>query len=178
MRDIEINLTGNPGDMAYKMPWSLDATCYNFIKPKTVYKADKEFELCKLGVAKDIRSLVIRACLKNYDYIAQMTELEQLYIYDARFLSKLDFLENLTKLRHLCICKSYVSSLDGLEKMLKNKRDCYEAEKEDVDAGRLYGVEGIYIHSMRTLDAFRLYDSGVPIGELSLYCKRRNLHWD
>lgn len=41
MRDIEINLTGNPGDMAYKMPWSLDATCYNFIKPKTAYKADK-----------------------------------------------------------------------------------------------------------------------------------------
>lgn len=59
-------------------PWRYDVTAHNFQFPEEVISVS---DIKKIDYWEDIQSLVIRCDLDNYDFIAKMINLRQLYIY-------------------------------------------------------------------------------------------------
>lgn len=101
MRSILIEDKGlDAADYSYSMPWKHDANCFNFKFPnETIRKG----QIAQIGNTEDIKTLVIGCDLDDYRFIAEMTNLEQLYIYTGRNIRNLSFIEKLVHLNHLCI---------------------------------------------------------------------------
>ena len=96
---------------------------------------------------------MIACALKDYKFIGRMKNLSQLYIYDGTALEDISFLENLIKLRQLCIMQSHILSLNSLKKLIENKDLIYNkssaglSPKEEVCMRLQYGFEGICIQT-------------------------------
>lgn len=120
----------------------------------------------------EAEALVVTSDLEDYGFISEMRNLTQLYLYKARHLRELSFLEGLVKLRQICIIHSKVTCLDGLYGLLSNKKKEYERTRKDLEARIAYGTEGIYIHADHpdTWVAF-LDTCGIYVGELSINLK-------
>ncbi len=122
----------------YALPWKYDSSCFNFHEPDILIP-DTEIDI--ITDQEDICTLAVKADLKDYSFIAGMKNLSQLYLYKARHLKDLSFLENLIRLDQICIVHSKVTSLECLDRLLVNKRKKYE------ETGASTGMSGIYIHS-------------------------------
>ncbi len=151
----------------YKMPWRHDATCFNFHKPELLIPDDEIDEI--ITNPMDVETIVVTSDLKDYGFIAKMKNLRQLYLYNAKNLSNLAFMEELIYLRQICIMHSKVRCLDGLDALLSNKKKAIDSDTDDFHARIAYGIEGIYIHSDESsVRLISIYDYGVYIGELNL----------
>lgn len=151
----------------YKMPWRHDATCYNFHGPD-VFIPDDEIDE-KITDPMDVDTLVVTADLEDYGFIAKMKNLRQIYLYNAKNLTNLSFMEELIYLRQVCIMHSKVRCLDGLDALLINKNKAIDSGIDDFQARITYGIEGIFIHSDESsVRLTSLHDYGVYIGEMNI----------
>lgn len=135
---------------AYYLPWYSDATCFNFRCPdRQIYPND----IGKIKRPSYVETLVIACVLNDYSFIRGMKNLTQLYIYDGTTLEDISFVENLTKLRQLCIIKSHVSSLNSIRTLIEKKDMIYEkyiegaSPKEELCIRLKYAFEGICIQT-------------------------------
>lgn len=135
---------------AYYLPWHSDGTCYNFRCPDRQIYPD---EIDKIKRPSYVETLVIACDLNDYNFIKGMKNLTQLYIYDGTTLEDISFVENLTKLRQLCIIKSHISSLNSIRKLIESKDVIYKkssagaSPKEKLCMRLQYGFEGICIQT-------------------------------
>ncbi len=135
---------------AYYLPWDSDSTCYNFRCPDRQIYPD---EIGKIKRPSYVETLVIACALYDYTFIRRMKNLTQLYIYDGTTLEDISFVENLTKLRQLCIIKSHISSLNSIRKLIENKDMIYKrssvdaSPKEELCIRLKYGFDGICIQT-------------------------------
>lgn len=131
-------------NMMYMLPWTSDATCFNFKAPtKVIYPYSA---ICE---PEKVETLVINVDLPSYKFISSMVNLTQLYIYKGNNVSDLGFLKNLVKLRQLCILDSHIESLQSLVELIDSKYKCYKEFPEEKDFWGIitYGFEGVCIQS-------------------------------
>ncbi len=128
----------------YPLPWSSDGTCFNFKTPtKMIYPNTT------IRNPEKVETLVINCDLSSYDFISQMVNLTQLYIYKGKNILHLSFLKELVKLRQLCVLDSHVASLKSLIELIELKYKRYkEMPEEEAFIGRLtFAFEGVCIQS-------------------------------
>lgn len=134
-------------DVAYPLPWKSSATCFNFKSPTIVVKSASE-----INSPKEVKTLVIESDLEEYSFIEKMVNLEQLYIYNGMNVTNLSFLNNLVKLKQLCLVDIRVKNLSELRILIDKKSKLYKegAEKFPKEEFRLrwtYAFEGVYLQS-------------------------------
>jgi len=152
-----------PRECTYGLPWRHDAACFNFQVPDEFLLCD---EIGKIPDKSDIETLVIGCDLNDYDFLSDMTNLRQLYIYSGERIHNVDFVENLVKLRQLYIVGSHIDTLDGLLKLIEEKKNRLEAET-DVWKRIELGMEGICIESdCESLDGKKLSEGNIHIAEI------------
>lgn len=163
MRKILIdNHQLDPKECAYGFPWRHDSICYNFNIPDEFVMAE---DVDKIGDKSDVETLVIGCDLDDYEFINDMVNLYQLYIYSGNNLKSTEFCRKLLSLRQLYIRNSHILSLEGLVNMLKDKKKVFDEEKDPVK--RLFGgIDGICIESDCNLDGKSLLKPGLYISEL------------
>ena len=168
-RDSEIE------NEAYPMPWRSDAYCYNFHIPEVFISDDRMGEM--ITDPLEVETLVATSDLEDYDFISEMKNLTQLYLYNCRRLCNPDFLEELVKLRQILIAHSGITDLKSLDTLILNKKKAYENATNDFEARMTYGVEGIYIHSRnRRIEQQIMNKHGVYIGELIINGKQGRMY--
>jgi hypothetical protein len=92
MRKILIdNNQINPRECTYGFPWRDDAICYNFRTPDEFISHHDISSIDK----SDVETLVIGCSLDDYDFVSEMTNLRQLYIYSGGKIGNIDFVKNL-----------------------------------------------------------------------------------
>ena len=128
---------------SFGFPWKHDSICYNFRRPDVFILAN---DIENIADVADIETVVIGCELENYDFIADMVNLRQLYIYDGRRIVDLQFIEKLLKLQQLYIQDSHVENLEGLVHLIDEKKKYYDQEDEFWEKIE-YGMEGICIMS-------------------------------
>ncbi len=153
----------NPRECSFGFPWKHDAACYNFQVPD-------EFLLCheigNIQDKSDVETLVIGCDLEDYEFISDMTNLRQLYIYSGERIHSVDFVKSLVKLRQLYIANSHIDSLDGLVKLIEEKENRLAAETDAWKRMEL-GMEGICIESdCESLDGQKLSEGKLYIAEV------------
>lgn len=139
-KDIDI-------DIAYPLPWKSTATCFNFKSPTIVLKS-----VAEINSPKDVKTLVIESDLEDYSFIQEMVNLEQLYIYKGMNVTDISFLNNLKKLKQLCLVGARIKNLSELRILIDKKNELYKegAEKFPEKEFRLrctYAFEGLYLQS-------------------------------
>lgn len=150
-------------ECSFAMPWRSDSVCYGFKFPTELIKTE---DVDKLTDKQNIESLVIGCPLSSYDFISNMENLTNLYIYNGENLTDISFIRNLLKLDHLYIAKSHISDLEPLDFLLKEKQKHIEAE-EDIIEKLLFTMSGISLGTDCSInDPERLFDSGNIISEL------------
>ena len=152
----------DPRTCCFVLPWKRDTDCYNFRKPKECVIASK----IETIEPKDVESLVIDCSLDDYSYIAEMTNLRQLYIYKGEKIYELPFIKNLINLNYLYIAQTHVSSVKEIEKLLvlqKKQRMTLPGSRRAV-----FGLNCIYIHSFCDIDGSRLLKQGRFLSEIIL----------
>lgn len=130
----------------YKMPWKSDGRCFNFRAPNEHFRAD---EIDKIGDKSEIETLVIGCDLPDYDFISDMVNLRQLYIYSGENLSDLSFIERLVCLRQLYIAQSHIGSLELFTALVTKKSRLYREGPDDIEHMLKYAFEAVSIHSDR-----------------------------
>lgn len=140
---IDNNQIINPRECTYGFPWRHDATCLNFRTPDEFIPYH---DISNIPDKSDIETLVIGCDLEDYDFISDMTKLRQLYIYSGEKIRNVDFINHLVNLKQIYIVKSHIDSLDGLVKMLEEKRRRIDTETDMWKRIEL-GMEGICIES-------------------------------
>ena len=170
MRRILIeNSVIEPKKCSYGFPWKSDAICYNFRMPEECISAA---DIDKINDKDDIETLVIGCNLDSYDFISDMINLKQLYIYSGDNVRNLNFTEKLVNLQQLYIADTHISDLSPLYSLVKEKEQLMRNES---DAMRKldYLVEGICIKTDCEInDAYTLLDAGIYISELIIGTKR------
>ncbi len=160
-KDSKLNNEG------YGMPWNSDGVCYNFNEPEVFIPDDSIDELIPNPL--DVETLVVTSDLKDYGFIEKMKNLRQLYLYNARNFWDLSIIKDLIYLRQICILHSEVLCIDGLDDLLRNKKEAIDSNSNDLHARITYGIEGIFIHSDESgCRLTSIYDYGVYIGELDI----------
>lgn len=169
MRKILIeNMEISPRECSYGMPWRHDANCFNFNVPEeTVLKKDIE----KIEDNTDIDVLVIGCDLEDYDFISEMVNLRQLYIYKGNNLKDISFLKSLINLQQLYISESHIASLDALVKLIKEQKRLFDAET-DFGKRLIMGLDAICINSDLNLNGKELMVSGVCASEIIINSKK------
>jgi len=160
MRKILIdNNQISPRECTYGFPWRHDATCLNFRTPDEFIPYH---DICNIPDKSVVETLVIGCEIDDYNFISDMTNLRQLYIYSGGKISNIDFVKNLINLKQLYIAKSRINSLDGLVKMIEEKRRRMETETNMWKRIEL-GMEGICIESdCDSLDGKELLEIYIP----------------
>lgn len=163
MRRILIdNHQQDPKECAYGFPWRHDSICYNFNIPDEFVMAN---DVDKIEDKADVETLVIGCDLDGYEFINDMVNLRQLYIYSGNNLRSTEFCRKLLSLRQLYIRNSHILSLEGLVNLFKKKKKAFDEEKDPVK--RLFGgIDGICIESDCNLDGKSLLKPGLYISEL------------
>ena len=128
----------------YELPWSSDATCFNFKAPDKWITPGTEKDQIKRP--SYVETLVIGCELDDYSFVSRMKNLNQLYIYDGMNLETLDFLENLVYLQQICICCN-TKSVDPLLRLIEKKYALYKQmpEEEDFKGRLMYGIDGLFL---------------------------------
>ncbi|MBQ9870797.1 MAG: hypothetical protein IJM27_02605 [Eubacterium sp.] len=131
-------------DRMYPLPWYSDAVCYNFRCPDKQIYPDGIKDIKRPSY---VETLVIACNLDDYYFISRMKNLTQLYIYTGENIKELSFLENLLKLRQLCVLGSHITTLEHLRKLIDRKYEIYKgsSEDEELQVRLTYGFEGICI---------------------------------
>ncbi|MGN0496400.1 MAG: leucine-rich repeat domain-containing protein [Lachnospiraceae bacterium] len=164
MRKILVEKTEiDPRTCSYGFPWRYDATCYNFHGPEETV-LDREIETLKDKT--EIETLVIGCDLENYNFIADMTNLRQLYIYSGNQLNDISFVKNLVDLRQLYIAQSQIDSLDGLVQLITEQKKRFDAET-DLMKRLFIGIDAVCIESAcKNLDGKVLLEPGLRLSEV------------
>lgn len=170
MRRILIeNHEMNPGECSYGFPWKHDVTCYNFRAPEELV-LDKNIN--HITDKANIETLVIGCDLEDYDFISDMVNLRQLYIYSGNNLNSIAFIKNLVNLQQLYIVGSHIDTLDDLVRLIEQKKKMYDAET-DMWKRIGFGMEGICMESdCDGIDGNVLFTPGLYIGEVIMNHKR------
>lgn len=159
---IDRNVT-NPRECTYGFPWKHDAICYNFRTPDEVIAVN---DIESIVDKTNIETLVIGCDLTDFDFIADMANLRQLYIY-GKGVKNLIFLEKLFKLKQLYIENSHIENMVELVQLINEKKKCVD---NAVDLWRKieYGMEGICINSDRysSNDGTELSAPGLFVSEI------------
>jgi hypothetical protein len=154
-------------ECTYGFPWRHDATCFNFRTPDEFIPYH---DISNIPDKSDIETLVIGCDLDDYNFISDMTNLRQLYIYSGEKISNIDFVKNLVNLQQLYIAESHIDSLDGLVKVIEEKRRRIDTETDLWKKIEL-GLEGICIESVcDSLDGKELLE--IYISEVIINGKR------
>lgn len=154
---------------SYGFPWKSDVPCFNFNVPQECVTANA---INDIGDRSDIETLVIGCNLDNYDFISDMINLKQLYIYKGDNVSSLDFVSKLLKLKQLYIVGSHISELDALCALAREKERLFENEPNHFRKND-YVLEGICIETDHDIDdAHKLLDTGLFISELIINNKQ------
>ena len=159
----------NPRECSYGFPWASDGPCYNFKSPNECVKSS---EIDNIENLEDVETLVIGCDLQDYGFISKYKKLTQLYIYTGSNITDLSFIETLYKVRQLYIGKSKVSSLEPLDRLVKEKGRLIQ-ETEDLWTRISYGMEGVYIDSEEELDIASVKDEEHCIIELIINGKAK-----
>ena len=158
---IDNNQNINLRECTYGFPWRHDATCFKFRTPDEFIPYH---DISNISDKSDINieTLVIGCELDDYNFISDMTNLRQLYIYSGGKISNIDFIKALTNLQQLYIAKSHIDSLDGLVKLIEEKRRRIDTEN-DIWKRIELGMEGIFIESdCYSLDGKELLEIYIP----------------
>lgn len=139
----QILIAEEPGS-SYGMPWKGDAPCFNFKHPNEHFRAD---EIENIGDSSEIEALVIGCDLPDYNFISEMVNLQQLYIYSGENLSDLSFIENLICLRQLYIAESHITSLEPFAALTAEKSRLYAESPKDIMSMLKYVFEAVCIRS-------------------------------
>lgn len=131
---------------SYGLPWKGDAPCFNFRVPDEHFRAD---EIENIGDKSEIETLVIGCDLPDYDFVSDMINLRQLYIYSGENLSDLSFIERLVCLRQLYIAQSHISSLEPLAALTAEKSRLYNEDPHNIESIFKYTFEAVCIRSDR-----------------------------
>lgn len=70
--------------------------------------------------------------LPDYDFISDMVNLRQLYIYSGGYLSDLSFIERLVCLKQLYIAESHITSLEPFASLTAEKSRLYNETPNDI----------------------------------------------
>lgn len=163
MRKILIESTQtNPRDCSYGLPWEHDSNCYNFRMPEECVTVSNIEKI----TPKDVEVLVIGCDLDDYDFIAGMENLKQLYIYKGENLCDLSFIEYLMNLNHLYIAESRICSLKELENLLIYQREYKKSMTGPAKV--LFGLDCICIRSESDLDGSGILKHERYLSELIL----------
>lgn len=138
-----ILIAENPGS-SYGMPWKGDAPCFNFNAPDEYFRADK---IESLGDKSEIETLVIGCDLSDHDFISDMVNLQQLYIYSGGALRDLSFIEKLVCLRQLYIAESHITSLEPFSALTAEKSRLFGESTKDIVHMLRYVFEAVCIRS-------------------------------
>lgn len=139
----QILIAEKPGS-SYGMPWKGDAPCFNFNIPNEHFRAD---EIENIGDKSEIETLVIGCDLPDYDFISDMVNLRQLYIYSGENLSDLSFIERLVCLRQLYLAESHITSLEPFASLIAEKSRLYSEGPDKIERILKYAFEAICIRS-------------------------------
>ncbi len=114
-------------ERSYQIPWVYDAHAYNMINnmPKRTIDITNENWKQEIGNIEEVESLYILVDLlaEDYEIIRQMVNLKALYMYTAKSLEDISFLENLTKLKAIMISNSQVKDLSPIVKVRKKQEE-------------------------------------------------------
>lgn len=103
--------------VTFGMPWKRDSSCFNFNMPEEVVTVDH----IDIIDNENVETLVIGCPLDSYEFISKMTNLTQLYIYNAETIENLGFIKNLNKLNQLYISAYKIGSISDLLELLNKK---------------------------------------------------------
>lgn len=140
-----ILIADNPGS-SYGMPWKGDAPCFNFKMPNEHFHVD---EIENIGDKSEIGTLVIGCNLPDYDFISDMVNLQQLYIYSGKNLIDLSFIEGLVCLRQLYLAESHITSLEPFASLTAEKSRLYREGPNDIEHMLKYAFEAVCLCSDR-----------------------------
>lgn len=114
-------------ERSYQIPWVYDGHAYNMINnmPERTIDITNENWKQEIGNFEEVESLYILVDLqaKDYEIIRQMVNLKALYMYTAKSLADISFLENLTKLKEVMISNSQVQDLSPIVKVRKKQEE-------------------------------------------------------
>ncbi len=123
------NKTTPATERCYQVPWVYDAHAFNMDNsmPERTVDITNENWKQEIGNPEEVESLYILVDLpkEDYDIIRQMVNLEALYMYKAKNLEDISFLENLTKLKEIMISNSRVKDLSPIVKVRKKQEELY-----------------------------------------------------
>ena len=135
-------------NLAYPLPWKNTSTCFNFKAPTIIVKSATE-----INSPKDVKTLVIESGLEEYSFIEEMVNLEQLYIYNGMNVTDITFLDNLVKLKQLCLMGTHAKNLSELRILINKKSELYKegaagkSQAEEFLVRWTYAFEELYIQS-------------------------------
>lgn len=116
-------------ERSYQIPWVYDAHAYNMVNnmPERTVDITNENWKQEIGNLEEVESLYILVDLlaEDYEIIRQMINLKALYMYTAKSLEDISFLENLTKLKEIMISNSHVKDLGPIVKVRKKQEELY-----------------------------------------------------
>lgn len=131
---------------SFGLPWKGDAPCFNFKAPDEHFRAD---EIENIGDKSEIETLVIGCDLPDYDFISDMVNLRQLYIYSGENINDLSFIKKLVCLRQLYLAQSHIGSLEPLAVLTAEKSRLYGENPENIENILKYAFEAVCIRSDR-----------------------------
>lgn len=125
-------------DFTFCIPWRRDGSAYNMInqsptKAINIYENGWKKKLQKELL--EIDAVFVTADLEEEDYalFGAMHRLRSIYLYSARKLKDISFIEGLVNLKSLMICHSEVENLAPIKSLM-------ELQNSDVPAFRLNEV--------------------------------------
>ena len=173
MSRIHIYPAGTTTDgQIYRFPWKSDAICYNFRAPEIMVPDDRIEEM--ITDPLEVETLVVTSDLENYDFISEMRNLKQLYLYRAYHLEDLFMIQDLVKLRQVMIAHGRISCMDSVCRFFDNKKKALDVSANDLEASLTYGMEGFYIHTDDPELQIVSWDIGVRVGEFTVYIARND----
>ena len=131
----------DPKACSFGFPWKHDSICFNFNFPEECILKD---DIKNITDKTDIETLVIGCRLESYDFISDMVNLKQLYIYDGEDVTNLGFIKNLLKLDQLYIVGSHIRDIEPLRILFKEKEKA-SAKEPDMFRRLGYMFSGIYV---------------------------------
>ena len=154
---------------SFGFPWKHDSICFNFNFPEECILKD---DMKNIPDKTDIETLVIGCRLENYDFISDMVNLKQLYIYDGEDVTNLDFIKNLLKLDQLYIVGSHIRDIEPLRILFKEKEKA-SAKEPDMFRRLGYMFSGICIETDYDIEnTEELLDTTICISEIRIGQKR------
>ncbi len=165
MRSILIDsYETDPKTCHYALPWKSDRICAEFHRPEEFIHVD---EIGNIGNFEDVETLVIGCDLDDYEFIGNMKNLRQLYMYRARNLNRMKFVQRLLHLSQFYIAETWLGNPQDLMALAFKKKEKTE-KNEPVEK-----LEAVCIQShVKTLDGMIFAAEGLIEGEIIVNHRR------